>query len=404
MMSADDRRISDRQRVALLSAEYAPQPGGIGDYTQQLAAALRHGGTMVTVISGAQAAQVSDIPTYRLPLTHWDWRCWQAIMAACRDLQADILHIQYQTGAYGMHPAINFLPWRLRRIAHRPAVAVTAHDLLVPYLFPKAGVLRSWVTQRLLGDADMTIVTNQSDHAQAARFVAGSRLELVPIGSNIAVAAPDGYDRAAWRAQAGINEQTTLVVFFGLISRTKGLDTLLAALAIVPGDVRLMVVGGEAPTEQDKHVAAMACEQIAALGLRDRVIITGHLPAADVSAHLLAADIVALPYTDGASFRRGSLLAALTHGIPIVTTGERYVAAPDGAELCDGVHALLVPPGDAAALALAISRLRGDRAAAVALGAAGQQFAARFGWNDIAERHRHIYQRMLGLASKMQKG
>jgi hypothetical protein len=36
-----------------------------------------------------------------------------------------------------MHPAINFLPWRLRRTQNRPAVVVTAHDLLPPYLVSK---------------------------------------------------------------------------------------------------------------------------------------------------------------------------------------------------------------------------------------------------------------------------
>src|SRR5436190_14529464 len=110
-----------------------------------------------------------------------------------------------------MHPAINFLPWRLRRRRHQPPVVVTAHDLLPPYLFPKAGPLRQWVTRRLLADADAVVVTNQDDFERVRGWGIsaggwGSRAAshppspiphppaLISIGSNIAVAPPEHYD------------------------------------------------------------------------------------------------------------------------------------------------------------------------------------------------------------------
>src|SRR4029450_12106477 len=100
----------------------------------------------------------------------WGWRIGRDVRMALRHRRPDILHIQYQTGAYGMHPAINFLPWRLRRLPRRPAIVVTAHDLLPPYLFPKAGPLRDWVTRRLLADADAVVVTNQDDLSEVLRL------------------------------------------------------------------------------------------------------------------------------------------------------------------------------------------------------------------------------------------
>ena len=144
---------------------------------------------------------------------------------------------------------------------------------------------------------------------------------LIPIGSNIAVAPPEGYDRAAWRARLGIGADATLLAFFGLISRTKGLDTLLDALARLPARFHLLVIGGAATAPEDRAYAEAIRQQIVELGLDQRVTITGHCAEADVSAHLLAADIAALPFADGASFRRGSLLAALAHGLAVVTTG-----------------------------------------------------------------------------------
>jgi glycosyltransferase involved in cell wall biosynthesis len=402
MVSADDRKISMSHQplhVALLSAEYPPMPGGVGDYTRQLGAALMAAQVRVTAISGASNAPAPDgPPVYRLPLRTWGWALWGALARALAELQPDVIHIQYQTGAYGMHPAVNLLPLALRLRRPRPQIIVTAHDLLVPYLFPKAGPLRTWVTRRLLADSAAAIVTNREDFVQAEGFrPRARRLELVPIGSNIAVAPPAGFDRAAWRARLGVAPDAPLVAFFGLISRTKGVATLLDALAILNGAPHLLIIGGAAANAEDQEFAAAAQQRIAALGLGGRVMITGHAAEEEVSAHLLAADLVALPFTDGASFRRGSLLAALAHGVPVVTTslgGE--VPAPDGGALRDGENALLVPPNDPAALAAAIVRLRSDPRLAARIGAGGRALAQRFGWDTIAAQHIRLYHELVG--------
>jgi glycosyltransferase involved in cell wall biosynthesis len=367
-------------------------------------------GHTVTVLTIAkhQLQRIDLRPTgeTRAPIAElrdWGWRSWGTIIAALDQLRPDLLHIQYQTGAYEMRPAVNLLPWRLHALPTRPAVAVTAHDLLPPYLFPKAGPLRDWVTRRMLTDADAAVVTNEEDFSQlAARRLKPGRLELIPIGSNIAVAPPQGYERGAWRAKLGVAPSETLVAFFGLISRTKGFDTLLDALGKLPTSVRLLVVGGQAPAPQDHAYAETMRRRIATVQLAGRVQITGQCTDEEVSAHLLAADLAALPFGDGASFRRGSLLAALAHGLPVVTTwghttkaeGRRQKAeygsfAPG--ELVDGVSALLVLPGDAGALAKAIARLAADAGLRQQIGEGGRNLAAHVSWEAIAERHAALY-------------
>jgi glycosyltransferase involved in cell wall biosynthesis len=418
----------------MISAEYPPQPGGIGDYTRRLAQALEERGQHAFVFTIADRRfQIIDLAAPSLhphsPFSHrqssWGWRIGRDVGAALEQIRPDILHIQYQTGAYGMHPAINFLPWRLRRTPRRPAIVVTAHDLLPPYLFPKAGWLRQWVTRRLLADADAVVVTNQEDFSQVAwdwRLAIGDTGSiakarspaLIPIGSNIAVAPAPGYDRTLWRAQLQIGADQTLLAYFGLISRSKGLDTLLDALARLPERFRLLIVGGAATAPEDRAFAEGIRQQIAGLGLKLRVTITGHCAEAEVSAHLLAADIAALPFADGASFRRGSLLAALVHGLPVVTTtlattdqGRKpnpdeptraSLLAPRPSilrTLVDGENVLLAPPGDAVALASAIERLARDARLRERLGASGRALAAQFGWDAIAARHEQLYQRLI---------
>jgi glycosyltransferase involved in cell wall biosynthesis len=415
--------------VALLSAEYPPQPGGVGDYTWRLGQALVARGhhTLVFTILDFRF-QILDVATNSINQkskiknlkSDWGWGCWRDVIAALDATQPDVLHIQYQTGAYAMHPAINLLPWRLSSLPNRPRVAVTAHDLLLPYLFPKASPLRRWVTRRLLADADAAVVTNEDDYAQliddrrlprlvAIRTSSVSPV-LIPIGSNIPVAPPPGYERTAWRARLGVAPDETLVAYFGLISRSKGPHVLLDALARLPSSFRLIVVGGEATQPQDRAYAAEIRRQIEERGLRKRVIVTGHCAEAEVSAHLLAADLAALPFTDGASFRRGSLLAALAHGVPVVTTTDDRRPTTDdqadesriggqwlvvGGRLVDGENVLLIRPEDPAALTTAIEGLAGDAGLRERLGAGGRALAAQFAWEAIAERHEALYQQLL---------
>lgn len=397
-------------------------PGGVGDYTRRLGEAIvargHHACALTVRDRHFWVVEPSGRPGDRAARlvsssSGWAWGCWRDVIAALDSVRPHVLHIQYQTGAYGMHPAINLLPWRLSQLPGRPAIVVTAHDLLLPYLFPKAGPLRTWVTSRLLADSDAVVVTNEEDYARVAGLTAHhaprrapslltatggriGRLDLIPIGSNIPVAPPPSYDRDMWRAGLGVGEGEILVVYFGLLSRSKGVETLLRALDLLPASLRVAIIGGEATAPQDRAYATEVRARLAATGLRERVRLTGHCSESEVSAHLLAADIAALPYADGASFRRGSLLAALAHGVPVITTASDRRPTADLPTvlrpLVDGESALLVQPADAEALAEAIVRLAGDPALRDRLGVAGRELAAQFSWEEIAARHEELYE------------
>ncbi len=383
--------------IALLSGEYPPQPGGIGDYTRMLGHSLHTQGVQVSIITGGHAAAAPDegLRVWR-GVPAWGWQSWQVVLQALAALHPDLLHIQYQAGAYAMHPAINLLPLRLRPLPL--PVVVTFHDLLYPYLFPKAHWLgvRQWVLRRLACDAHATIATNPADAAGLRRLcpMSSPPPATIPIGSNIAVQPPAGYQRAAWRARLGIAASTPVIAYFGLASPAKGIDTLLHALEHLP-DVALLLIGGAADPQHPTYASAVQA-QVQALQARGRQIIgTGHAAAADVSAHLLAADVVALPFRGGASFRSGSLLAALSHGIPVVTTrGSEHEPAAGFPQLVDGENVLLVPPADPAALAQALHRCLHDAALHARLAQQARQVAAFFGWETVAQQHLRLYRQL----------
>ncbi len=441
-------------RVAFIAGEYPPQQGGLGDYTRELGRALIEAGHAVRVVTVADdgvgrhaekalspttGAEASTPPTVMLSgakhllwerwqsrlltafgvtvdahvpwraapddvepavgrvVRRWNWRAWPSVRAAVRD--ADIVHLQYQTAAYAMHPVANALPWLLRRFDGRrgQAVVTTYHDTRILYLFPKAGRVREWVTDGPARGSDAVIATNAEDAARLAKVA--RRLAVIPIGSNIApTAGPEA--RAAWRAHWGIGPDTPLLVYFGFVNRAKGADTLVRALAQVRGaglPARLLMLGGQVgasdPTNQVYLAEVRALAH--ALGVADALIWTDFLPEAEVSAALVSADMATLPYRDGVSLQRGTLMAALAHGLPIVTTQPPVTTPSPLPALVDDVNATLVPPDDAAALARAICALWDDPARRARLGAAARQLAQAFRWERIAQQHIELYGNLL---------
>lgn len=381
-------------KVCLVTAEYAPQQGGVGDYTRELAAALRQRGVEAIVLTGGSAASEdasSPVPVQRR-IGRWGWRLWGDLERALRLLAPDVVHIQYQAAAYGLHPAINlwprFSPWRR-------ATVVTFHDLKVPYLFPKAGPLRFRAVLELARAAARAIVTNAEDQVTLTPFLRRPPM-LIPIGSNIHPQPPPGYDRSAWRAAAGAGEGSIVLAYFGFLNESKGGEELIRALALLRQrghDVRLWFVGGQVGHSDPTNRAYLARVQalIRELGLEPYVRWTGFTAPEEVSANLLAADLCALPYRDGVSFRRGSLMAALAHGLPVVSTSPR-VPLP---ELIDGENMALVPPGDAEALASRIAAFIAEPPARARLARGALALSARFDWGPIAARTEEVYDEVL---------
>lgn len=386
---------SSSRRILMLTGEYPPQVGGVGDYTAQLVTALRGPDHDVTVLTGTVPGAASNVePPARRWVRDWGFGCWPLIELALHEAEAELLHIQYQTWAYQRKLAINLLPLWLRRRRPGLRVVTTFHDLGAPYLFPKAGPLRDLSIQLILRSSDGAIF---ADSADFARVRARRNHRWIPIGSNIPCAPSASFDRAATRRALGGGEGETLVGYFGFVKPNKGPQALLRALRLLldegrPTRLALLgaAVGPSNPTDREHYSATSALAN--QLGVGARVRSSGYLTPPEVSAHLLACDVLVLPFADGASFRRGSLLAAMEHGLPIVTT----VPAPAACGLGQRIlkpdqHFLAVPASDPAALAEAIARLVDDPQLAARLGAEARTLAAGCSWTAIARETAEVY-------------
>mgnify|MGYP001561056856 CR=1 FL=1 len=171
----------------------------------------------------------------------------------------------------------------------------------------------------------------------------------------------------------------------GGLSRHKGQAVLVQALGHLAEDRRLptLVLVGDGPERPRLESAA------AGLQGRARVVFAGERP--DARALLPAFDLLVVPSIE----REGFGLAALEGmdaGLPVVAS--RLGGLPEVLE--DGRTGLLVPPGDARALAVAIERLLANPEERRALGAAGRrQVESRFRAALMTRRVEDVYEEAL---------
>jgi glycosyltransferase involved in cell wall biosynthesis len=172
-----------------------------------------------------------------------------------------------------------------------------------------------------------------------------------------------------------------LVVAVSRHDPRKGVDVLLHALArlrAAGSPCRACLVGGGPLLGEHRRLAA-------ALGLAGTVALTGEVP--DPAPYLACADIYVLP---SRAEQSGSLalIEALRAGRAVVASGVDGILE----DVADGHDALLVPPGDPAALAGALGRALADPELRRRLAAAARRtFAARFSAAMVAGALRDLY-------------
>ncbi len=378
-------------RIAIVTGEYAPLEGGVGDFTRELSRALATAGHELHILTNTgdpPGSTTEGALTIHRLIPDWGWKAPSRVVSWIREIKPDAVNLQYQAAIYEMGAPMPLFTRRMQGRLSAPIVT-TFHDLLPPYLFPKAGPLRHWVVRQLARYSRGVIVTNEADYTAITEALPPKQppVRLIAIGSNIPDQPPAGYDRLAWRAHHGLGPHDLLIGYFGFLNRNKGVETLLEALARLVAAGRpahLIFIGGR--TGSSDSTNARYAEEIDALadrlGLTERIHRTGYAEPAEISAALLATDLCALPYRNGANLRHGTLHACLAHGRPIVTTTPQTPTP----ELKSGENILLVPPDDPSALAQAIRQLESDPALAARLGQNAALLSREFSWEGIAAR------------------
>jgi glycosyltransferase involved in cell wall biosynthesis len=294
------------------------------------------------------------------------------------------------------------LPLLGRRLARLPsaarALAHTVRDFrpnLIHCHNPGMAVLTALVSRR--GRRPRALVSMhgvpEEDYAAATRILRLAGLPVVACGPGVAAAleerglkvrativngvrpAPASVDRRAFEEELGLERGRPLVVAVGRLVEQKNHALAIRALSTVPDAI--LVIAGEGPLRRELDRESRSA------GVRDRVLFAGVRP--DAQGLIAAADAVVL------SSRWEGLplvaLEALASGVPLIATAVRGTREL----LADGVDCLLVPDGDADALAEALSRVLSDRSLAARLASAGRHLANAHTEDRMVEEFIELY-------------
>ncbi len=311
-----------------------------------------------------------NLPRF-IPWSPWSW--WRTY----RDLRTaapQAVVIKYWIPYFA--PGYFAVAWLLRR--HTDIRVIYILDNVIPHEKYPFG---RWLTQLALRQGHGYVA--QSDQVRRDLFAV-----LPATDPNTVITSPHPvYDfgvpgrkrKSSEQARADLDLPSALplVLFFGFIKKYKGVEYLIDAAPLLQEqfgtDIRVLIVGdiyGERQPYLDRITACGAAE---ILKLHD-----GFVPDETVEDYFLAADLVVLPYVSAT--QSGIVQIAYNYDKPVVTTN--VGGLPEVVR--DGQTGYLVPPGDAPALATAITRFfKEDRAAE--FGGEVAREKEKYSWDRMAE-------------------
>lgn len=365
-------------KVLVICPVAPPMVGGVADHLQLSLQALGRPaeaggpGLRLALLTGPGALAEAVAPAELLPPQRaWGWGAWKGIAAQAQAWGADVVLLHHVPHLYDRRG----LPWGPTLalagggLGGVPTV-VMAHELH----FAWNEGWRGWgygAIQRLLlgpmlGGASRVVLTVQARAEALARShpALKAKLRVLPVGPSLPP--PPAWSREEARSRLGLAADAFVLADLGLAHPSKGLGAVAMAVdALRQGGVPAVAALGGELSLQHPHVQAL-----------------GRLGPLEASALLACADLVVLPYADGASPRRTSLMNAWQAGACVLST---WGWQSDALALPPGSLAW-APAGDDAAFAKAalhLAQAPSERQALAQRGA--EHFRQSLTWPVLAQ-------------------
>lgn len=342
----------------LLTGEYPPQRGGVADYARQVAAALAGAGEQVHVFAPAcgQPGNLDrGVTVHRLergfaPMSLL--RLGRAIASLPQPRRILVQYVPQSFGARGMN--VPFCAWL--RAWRRDPIDVMFHEVAFPLLRRQhlrhsvISLVQRTMARMLSAAADRVLVSTEAWIPLLRSLGVSAPATWLPVPSNL----PIDVDRtqvAAFRSQLDPACNKQIVGHFGTFGEpVGGLVAGILAAILEAGTERIALLVG-------RGSRAFAADLVAARpGLKGRVEASGGLDGDSAAIRLAACDLLVQPFPDGVTTRRGSFMAGLALGVPVVSNQgplmepfwrdiEGITLAPSPAGIVGVAEALLADDG-----------------------------------------------------------
>jgi glycosyltransferase involved in cell wall biosynthesis len=321
-------------RIVQVAPFFYPHAGGVESHVRSLSRELARQGHEVTVVTAQHRRGLPEVESFegfrivRTPArgVWFNTPVAPQTSAAVRRIPADVVHMHFPP------PLTSYFAVRGLRRVGRPTCLTYHCDL---YLAGPVGALLTGLYDRIflpptLSGVDRIIVHTRS-YGSTSRAVRGRRLEIIPSAVDV--------DRFHPRHEPGdLAERLKLnghrvIAFAGRLVPHKGVDVILRALADLPPDVVLLVIG-RGPRLSDLVSLARR------LGVEERIRFLPRVSDEDLPRHLRAADLFVFPSQNRLEGFGLAVAEAMATGLPVITAdmpGVREVIEP-------GVEGLLVEP------------------------------------------------------------
>lgn len=374
-MSVQEKLVGWKGRLHVVAPSAPPKICGVGDHSFHLSLALAsHGEVLVHCGQilpqpGFEGCEMVVDFDHRRPWTLRDVADSPSIRSG------ETVFVQYTNFAYGRY---GFNPWiapALARMRRRGVRVVTMfHETYMNGSEGwKAATMGWWQRHffRQVGlNSDICLFSTKPWAEEYAPWFPGKKVECLPVGGNIR---PVAIDRSAERERLGIKPDEPCLVIFGGTHPSRLFDWMQgASQALTSQGIghKVLHVGPDAP-------------EVARLLEGAPLIELGVQSEEGVSKALSVGDLMMAPISDGASTRRGSLLAGMQHGLCCITTRgpgtDALLESQSDVGLCFA--------NDKTDFAKQVCRLAQDRAASGAIAEGAKVFYnANFAWSSVAGR------------------
>jgi len=380
----------------IITCEYPPQIGGVSDYTALLSQALRNEGQPVHVWApGSEEASPADASIYHVLGDFGSASLARAGSLLDQHPSPRTLLVQWVPHGYGLRSMnVGFCRWLAKRVRrHGDMLQLMVHEPFLEFRgfrqSAAAGVHR-WMIRTLLHAAERIWLSIPAWESKLRTYApAKLPMDWLPIPSSIPRSATPQSTRAV---REKLGNPPLLLGHLGTYSPVirEMLEPTIVELLQWHPELRFVMLGSGG-SEVRSALLAQSPDQ------SSRLLATGFLPSGELSPHLAACDLLIQPYPDGASSRRSSLMAGISHGVPVVTTSghlSESLWTESGA-------VAIAPARDRSAFMSSVRGLIQSQEERARLGAAGLRlYQQKFDWplvvaalTDAAKHEpaRHIY-------------